>query len=502
MLDLATNMATAFSPMMIATVVVGVLIGTVIGALPGIGSVVTIALLIPFLIEMDPVLAVVLCACIYSADAYGGAITSILINTPGSPSSAATAFDGYPLARQGRAGAALGMAVVSSTIGGIFAVIVLMVGAPLLAKLAYEFGPPEYFALAVFGLSMVSTIGGGTPLKNAIAGCFGVLISTVGIDFTTGAERFTFGIPELTEGISFGPLMIGLFAGSELLYQVLNPDRNRRLLASAALALPSREDMRRSWPTIWFSSLLGTAIGILPAAGSTVASLVAYNEAKRWSKTPERFGKGAIEGVAAPEAANNAAVGGAMVPTLALGIPGSGTTAMILGVMVMVGLRPGPMLFDQQPHFLGALFAGLLLSNIVFLAIGIFMARWFARISLVDDSYLWPAIGVFCVIGAYTLNNSVVDLGVMIVFSVVGLVMRLRDFSLAPVVIGLVLGELLEESIKQSYILFEGNLWQFFGRGICVFFLAISAIAFLYPVAKRLALGKRKTTPDTAEPMM
>src|SRR5690606_38511291 len=253
MLDLATNMAAAFSPAMIATVVVGVLIGTVIGALPGIGSVVTIALLIPFLIEMDPVLAVVLCACIYSADAYGGAITSILINTPGSPSSAATAFDGYPLARQGRAGAALGMAVVSSTIGGIFAVIVLMVGAPLLAKLAYEFGPPEYFALAVFGLSMVSTIGGGTPLKNAIAGCFGVLISTVGIDFTTGAERFTFGIPELTEGISFGPLMIGLFAGSELLYQVLNPDRNRRLLASAALALPSRDDMRRSWPTIWFS---------------------------------------------------------------------------------------------------------------------------------------------------------------------------------------------------------------------------------------------------------
>jgi putative tricarboxylic transport membrane protein len=435
---------------------------------------------------MDPILAVVLCACIYSADAYGGAITSILINTPGAPSSAATTFDGYPLARQGRAGAALGMAAVSSAIGGIFAVIVLMFAAPALAKLAYEFGPPEYFALAVFGLSMVSTIGGDSPLKNAIAGCFGVLISTVGIDFTTGAERFTFGIPELTEGVQFAALMIGLFAGSELLYQVLNPERDRRLLASAAVALPSREDMRRCLPTIGFTSVIGVLIGVLPAAGSTVASLVGYNEARRWSKNRDQFGKGAIEGVAGPEAANNAAVGGAMVPTLALGIPGSGTTAMILGVMIMVGLRPGPALFEQQPDFLGALFAAMLVANVVFLFLGILMAKWFARISLVDDSYLWPAIGVFCVIGAYTFSNSVVDLAVMIIASVAGLIMRLRGFSLAPVVIGVVLGELLEESLKQSYIMFQGDLWQFFGRGICVFFLLLSAAAFVYPLVRRM----------------
>jgi putative tricarboxylic transport membrane protein len=498
MYDLAYAMAEALSPIMLLTVVAGVLIGTVIGALPGIGSVVTIALMIPFLIGMDPLLAVVLCACIYSADAYGGAITSILINTPGSPSSAATTFDGYPLARQGRAGAALGMAAVSSAIGGIFAIVVMIFAAPMLARLAYRFGPPEYFMLAVFGLSMVSTIGGDSPLKNAIAGCFGVLISTVGIDFTTGAERFTFGIPELTEGVQFGPLMIGLFAGSELLFQVLNPERDRRLLASAAVALPSRDDMRRCMPTIGLSSVLGVLIGILPAAGSTVASLVGYNEARRWSKNRAMFGKGAIEGVAAPEAANNAAVGGAMVPTLALGIPGSGTTAMILGVMIMVGLRPGPMLFEQQPQFLGALFAAMLVANIVFLVMGVLMARWFARISLVDDSYLWPAIGVFCVIGAYTLNNSVIDLAVMIIASVVGLAMRLRGFSLAPVVIGVVLGELLEESLKQAYIIFEGNLWLFFERGICVFFLLLSVLAFLYPVARRLLGWWRRPLPQEA----
>jgi putative tricarboxylic transport membrane protein len=498
MYDLAYAMADAITPIMILTVVAGVLIGTVIGALPGIGSVVTIALMIPFLIGMDPVLAVVLCACIYSADAYGGAITSILINTPGSPSSAATTFDGYPLARQGRAGAALGMAAVSSAIGGIFAIFVMMLAAPALARLAYQFGPPEYFALAVFGLSMVSTIGGDSPIKNAIAGCFGVLISTVGIDFTTGAERFTFGIPELTEGIQFAALMIGLFAGSELLFQVLNPDRDRRLLASAALALPSRDDMRRCLPTIGMSSVIGVMIGILPAAGSTVASLVGYNEARRWSRNRDQFGKGAIEGVAAPEAANNAAVGGAMVPTLALGIPGSGTTAMILGVMIMVGLRPGPMLFEQQPDFLGALFAAMLVANVVFLFIGVLLAKWFARISLVDDSYLWPAIGVFCVIGAYTFSNSVVDLMVMLIASVVGLIMRLRGFSLAPVVIGVVLGELLEESVKQSYIIFEGNLWLFFGRGIGVFFLLLSAAAFLYPLIRRLLGWWRRPMPQEA----
>jgi putative tricarboxylic transport membrane protein len=498
MYDLAYAMAEAITPIMILTVVAGVLIGTVIGALPGIGSVVTIALMIPFLIGMDPTLAVVLCACIYSADAYGGAITSILINTPGSPSSAATTFDGYPLARQGRAGAALGMAAVSSAIGGIFAVFVLMFAAPALARLAYEFGPPEYFALAVFGVSMVSTIGGDSPLKNAIAGCFGVLISTVGIDFTTGAERFTFGVPELTEGIQFAALMIGLFAGSELLLQVLNPERDRRLLASAAIALPSREDMRRCMPTIGFCSVIGTLIGILPAAGSTVASLVGYNEARRWSRNRAQFGKGAIEGVAAPEAANNAAVGGAMVPTLALGIPGSGTTAMILGVMIMVGLRPGPMLFEQQPEFLGALFGAMLVANVVFLFIGVLLAKWFARISLVDDSYLWPAIGVFCVIGAYTFSNSVVDLWVMLIASVVGLVMRLRGFSLAPVVIGVVLGELLEESLKQSYIIFEGDLWLFFQRGISVFFLLLSVLAFVYPLVKRLLVWWRRPVPQEA----
>jgi putative tricarboxylic transport membrane protein len=236
----------------------------------------------------------------------------------------------------------------------------------------------------------------------------------------------------------------------------------------------------------------------LPAAGSTVASLVGYNEARRWSKNRDQFGKGAIEGVAGPEAANNAAVGGAMVPTLALGIPGSGTTAMILGVMIMVGLRPGPMLFEQQPEFLGALFAALLVANVVFLVIGVLMAKWFARISLVDDSYLWPAIGVFCVIGAYTFSNSVVDLVVMLIASVVGLIMRLRDFSLAPVVIGVVLGELLEESLKQSYIIFEGDLWLFFERGICVFFLLLSVVAFFYPLARRLFGWWRRPVPQEA----
>src|SRR5919106_4237448 len=483
MYDLAYAMANAISPIMFVTVVAGVLIGTVIGALPGIGSVVTIALMIPFLIGMDPILAVVLCACIYSADAYGGAITSILINTPGAPSSAATTFDGYPLARQGRAGAALGMAAVSSAIGGIFAVFVLMFAAPALARLAYEFGPPEYFALAVFGLSMVSTIGGDSPIKNAIAGCFGVLISTVGIDFTTGAERFTFGVPELTEGVQFAALMIGLFAGSELLFQVLNPEHDRRLLASAALALPSREDMRRCLPTIGFTSVIGVLIGVLPAAGSTVASLVGYNEARRWSKNRDQFGKGAIEGVAAPEAANNAAVGGAMVPTLALGIPGSGTTAIILAGLIVQGVRPGPHLFTEQPTLLYAVFSSMLLANLLYLVLGLGFAKLFARIPLIPPQFLWPAVFVLSVIGAYAPNQAMAEVWVAIAFGFIGFFMRRFGFSPAPLVIGLVLGKLVEETLKQSLIIFDLNWSGFLGRPIAITLFGLTVLFLLAPWA-------------------
>ena len=344
-----------FDPFNIALVFGGVLIGVTVGALPGLSSPMAVALLLPFTITLDPVPAICMMAALYCAGTFGGSITAILINAPGAPPAAATALDGYPMAKRGEAGRALGLAAVSSVLGGVFSLIIFLFAAPLLAKLALKFRPPEYFALTVFALSMLASISGKSSLRNLIAGAFGVLIGTAGIHLTTGVERFTFGIYELTEGVSFVPVLIGLFAIGELLgqSQVLNVAYER--ITSIVIKLPSREDFRRVRWTILRSSGIGTFIGILPAEGATVAAIMGYNEAKRWSKNKEEFGHGALEGIAGPEAANNAATGGAMVPTLALGIPGSATTAIILAALIMHGFRPGPYLMQETPHFIYAI---------------------------------------------------------------------------------------------------------------------------------------------------
>merc|ERR1739848_944963 len=374
---------------------------------------------------LDPLSAIVLLTAIYCSATYGGAISAVLINTPGTPAAAATCLDGYPLAQKGEAGRAFGMATVSSTIGGIFSVIVLVFFAPLLAQLAYEFGQPEYFALAIFGLTMLASIGEGSPIKNLIAGAFGILISTIGKDFMTSIERFTYGVNELSEGIGFIPVVVGLFAISEMLTQSTLLDQ--------------------IWKTILRSSGLGAFIGVLPAEGGTVASLIGYSEAKRFSKNPEEFGKGSIEGIAGAEAANNAATGGAMVPTLALGIPGSATTAVILTGLIIHGVRPGPDLFREQPDFLYGIFGAMLIANILFFILGFFGAKIFARITLVPNRLLWPMIFAVSVCGTYSLSQSLTDIWIMLFFGIIGFFMRRYGFSVVPVIIGLILGELVEE---------------------------------------------------------
>ena len=322
-------------PYLLMVLIAATLIGVVIGALPGLNATTGAALLLPFTLTMEPVPAIATLTAIYCAATFAGAITAILINTPGTSASATTCLDGYPLAVRGEAGRALGIAVVSSTIGGVLSVICLMLAAPLLARAAYHFSPPEYFALTLFGLSMLATIGDGSPIKNIIAGLFGVFFAVVGVDNLTTVERFTFGSHELYDGIGFVPVMIGIFGISELLVQSSLLDQIRERISMKAVKLPSRADYARIWKTILRSTGIGTFIGILPAEGATVASMIGYNEARRWSKTPEEFGHGAVEGIAGSEAANNAATGGAMVPTLALGIPGSATAAVILaGLMV------------------------------------------------------------------------------------------------------------------------------------------------------------------------
>ncbi|MEC8254565.1 MAG: tripartite tricarboxylate transporter permease, partial [SAR324 cluster bacterium] len=424
-------------PMLLLLIVLATLGGILVGALPGLNATNGVALLLPFTITMEPIAAIAVLTTIYCAATFAGAITAILINTPGTSASATTCLDGYPLAQRGEAGRALGMAAVSSTIGGIISVLCLMAAAPLLAGAAYKFAPPEYFALTVFGLSMLASIGEESSIKSIMSGAFGVLLATVGIDLLTTVERFTFGMNELTEGIGFVPVMIGVFGIAELLIQAGQLGIVRERITLRAIQLPSKADYQKTWKAILRSSGIGTFIGILPAEGATIASMIGYNEAKRWSKTPEEFGKGSIEGIAGSEAANNSATGGAMVPTLALGIPGSPTAAVILAGLMVHGLRPGPTMFTEQSTFVFAIFWSMLLVNVFFFFVGLYGARIFARATLIPLTILWPMVFLFSMVGAYALDQSMIDVWIALIFGVIGYLMKRYGFSVVSLAIGL-----------------------------------------------------------------
>ena len=473
-------------PQLLVLLFAATLGGVIIGALPGLNATTGAALLLPFTITMDPIPAIAILTTIYCAATFAGAITAILINTPGTSASATTCLDGFPLAQRGEAGRALGMATVSSTIGGIFSVICLMLAAPLMARMAYNFAPPEYFALTVFGLSMLATIGNGTPMKNIIAGLLGILLATIGKDLLTTVERFTFGLNELSEGIGFVPVMIGIFGISELLVQAERLNTDRKLIHLKAIKLPSRADYRKVWKTVLRSSGIGTFIGILPAEGATVASMIGYNEARRWSKTPDEFGKGAIEGIAGSEAANNSATGGAMVPTLALGIPGSPTAAVILAGLMVHGLQPGPTMFTKQADFAYAIFWAMLLVNVMFIFVGLFGAKIFARISFVPVQILWPIVFIFSIVGAYALDQSMLDVYIALASGVVGYFMRRFGYSVVPLAIGLILGGMLEKRLGQSLIMLDDQWWLMFTRPLSLLFFVLTICALFGPIIWRL----------------
>ena len=474
------------TPYSILLILCGVLMGVLIGALPGLSSPIGVALLLPFTITLEPVPAISMLAALYCAGTFGGSITAILINAPGAPPAVATAFDGYPMAKRGEAGRALGLAAVSSVTGGIISLIVFLFATPFLAQLALKFRPPEYFALTVFALSMLASISGKSSIRNLIAGAIGVLISTVGIHLTTGVERFTFGSPELSEGIHFVPVLIGLFALSELLNQSQTLNVVYERITSVVLKLPSRDDLRRIKWTILRSSGIGTFVGILPAEGATVAAIMGYNEAKRWSKNKEEFGQGSPVGIAGPEAANNAATGGAMVPTLALGIPGSATTALILAALIMHGFRPGPYLLRETPEFIYAIFGAMLVANFMFLFIGLGGAKLFARVTMIPRAILWPAVFVFSLVGAYSYSSAMFDVWVMLIAGLVGFVMLRHGFGAAPLVMGLILGKPVEEALSQSMIMFDNNWLRFLESPIVLFFFALTFLGLFWPLLSPL----------------
>jgi putative tricarboxylic transport membrane protein len=466
--------------------VVGVVLGTIIGVLPGLGPSATIAMLLPLTFKLEPTGAMIMLAGIYYGAKYGGSTTSILLNVPGESSSVVTCLDGYKMARKGRAGAALGMAAIASFIAGTFGVVALMLVAPPLAKLSLAFSAPEYFALMVLGLAMVVLLSGESLTKALLAMLVGLWVASMGTDLFTATSRFTFGRMELLGGIDFIIVAIGVFAVGEVLgnmepakaAEVLPVPRGWRNL------LPTREDFRRCRFAFVNGSVVGFLIGILPGAGSTIASFMSYGIEKAVSKHPEEFGEGAIEGVAAPEGANNAETGGALVPLLTLGIPGSGTTAILLAALILWGFKPGPLFIQDSPQLFWGLVASMYIGNVLLLVLNLPLVAVFAQLLKLPAYAMFPLILGVSIVGVYSAASSMFQLGLLVLFGLLGYLMRKLDYPTAPLVLGLVLGDAMERALRQSLMMSQGDLAILF-RPIPSVLLAIAALLLVVPLFKR-----------------
>jgi putative tricarboxylic transport membrane protein len=457
-----------------------VLLGTIIGVLPGLGQTTGVAILLPLTLGLRPLTAFIMLAGIYYGTQYGGTISSVLIATPGEPSTVVTTLDGYQLARQGRGGQALAIAAVGSFLAGTISIVFLMTLAPVFAGFALNFGPPETFALMVLGMTAVVGFSGGSAIKGLAMGALGLAISTVGIDAQTGIARFTFGNVEMLGGIGFVEVIIGLFAVSEVMTQVkaggTEPIRTRM-----KDMLLTRDDWRRSRMPIVRGGIVGFLIGVLPGAGATLASFFSYDLERRISKHPGEFGKGAIEGVASPEAANNAAVNGAFVPTLTLGIPGSATTAVLLGAFLLFGIRPGPLLIEQQPELVWGLMASFYIGNVFLLILNLPLAPLFASMLRLRYAFVYPVILLMSFVGAYAIENSMWGVWVAFAFGVLGYFMKRYGYPAAPVILGLVLGGLMEKTIVQTSSMGGGSLRIFLERPIALVLFGLALVAILGP---------------------
>ncbi len=486
--NLALGFGIAFSPFNILMAVAGVIVGTLIGALPGIGPVSGVALLLPLTFGMPPTSAIIMLSALYAGTMYGGTITSVLINTPGESASVVTCIDGYQMALKGRAGPALGVAAIGSFVAGTVGVVLLMTMSPLLARWALSFGPPENFALMLLGLTTVTGLTGDDALKGYLSMVFGLMLAMVGFDVVSGDARFAFGIPEMMDGVDFLPVAIGLFGMGEVLAGAEGAVRMEILKARYGLRdvmLSASEWARSRWPIVR-GTVLGFVVGVLPGAGPTIASFLSYALEKKVSRHPEEFGHGAIEGVAGPESANNAASAGAMVPMLTLGIPGSATTAVMLGGLMMWGLRPGPMLFEKNPDFVWGLIASLYIANVLLLILNIGFIPAFVRALRVPYTILMALIVVFCITGAYAQSNKLWDVGQMLVFGVLGYLMRKLGYSPAALVLALVLGPPAERALRQSLIISDAGVGIFFLRPIAAVLTVAALAAVAVPVTRAL----------------
>jgi len=462
---------------------VGCFLGTIIGVLPGIGPSATIALLIPMTYGMNPTSALIMMCGIFYGARYGGSTTAILINTPGEASSVMTTLDGYQMAKNGRAGAALAISAIGSFIAGTLGVIGLTLFALPLTAMALKFGPAEYFTLMVFAMTAVSSLAGKSVGKAIISTVAGLMIATIGIDLQSGQPRYTFGIPELQDGVGFIIAVVGLFAIAEVfsaMEEIVRKIRPEiiRLKGSVWLTL---EEWKLSLKPIMRGSVVGFVIGVLPGAGGTIASILSYVWEKRLSKHPEKFGKGAVEGVAGPEAANNADTAGAMVPLLTLGIPGGGATAVMLGAFIMYGIQPGPLLFQNRPDLVWGLIDSMYIGNLMLLILNLPLIGLFVRLLYVPGGILMPLILVISTIGIFAINGNTLELFFGLAFGVIGYVFRKIDIPVAPMVLSLVLGGIMEQSFRQAMTISSGNPKIFLGSTICVTLVVLSVLSIFLP---------------------
>ncbi|MDB5762464.1 MAG: transporter [Herminiimonas sp.] len=484
---LMQGFAVALTPTALAMCFIGVLLGTVVGVLPGLGPPATIAMLLPLTFKMEPTGAMIMLAGIYYGAKYGGSTTSILLNVPGESASVVTCLDGYQMARKGRAGPALGISAIASFIAGTFGVVALMLVAPPLAKLSLAFSSPEYFALMALGLAMVVLLAGESLTKALLSMMLGLWIAGMGTDLFSATSRFTFGQTSLLGGIEFVIVAIGIFAVGEVLANMETADPIEMLPVPKGLKnlMPTWQDMKDCRFAFVNGSVVGFLIGVLPGAGSTIASFFSYGLEKAVSKHPEKFGTGVIEGVAAPEGANNAETGGALVPLLTLGIPGSGTTAILLAALVLWGFKPGPLFIEESPALFWGLVASMYIGNVMLLILNLPLVSLFAQLLKLPGYAMYPLILGVSIIGVYTTSSSIFDLGLLTVFGLLGYAMRKLDFPTAPLVLGLVLGDNMEKALRQTMMMSHGELSILWSRPIPAVLLAVTAFLLIVPMFKK-----------------
>jgi len=468
-------------------VFVGVFIGIVIGAIPGMTTPMAVALVLPFTFAMSPVTGILLLLGVYKGGLYGGSITAILIKTPGTPAAACTVLDGYPMAQRGEARRALDMALYASVFADFMSNVALILLAGTLASFALKFGPPEFFTLIVFSLTIIAGVSGDRMIMGLVSACMGLLLATIGLDIIYGSERFVFGEVELMSGLNFIPVLIGLFAIPELINHFASPPSKKGEASALGNTGATFADFKRSFPSILRGSIIGVILGSIPGIGGAPAAFLSYSEARRTSKHPETYGKGEIDGIAAAEAGNNGVAGATMIPLLALGIPGDVITAVILGAFMVHDLKPGPLMFQQNIDMIYAIFMGIMLSSVFMFILGKLAIRSLSRISDIPNRLLYPAVLVLCVYGAYAVNNSMFDVLVMMVCGLLGFAMLRFAIPTAPFLIAFVLGALLEDSFRQSMRISDGNTEIFFRSLICWAFWALTVVTvfLLYRAHKK-----------------